>query len=484
MSNARDAIRRVVEAFERSEWSEIDVRSGNVRVHLSTSAPTSPPPATPTPIARDAAPATGRPTRDDAVAPAAASPEPSAEPSTVASAGPPPTGAHVVVSPTFGIFWRSPEPGLPPFADLGRHRRGVGDGVHRRGDEADEPRQGGRQRRGRRRVRRERRGGSERTSALRDRSVRVVDLTPATKVASGAGRQPRRDRACGSSGPAGTRASKRSWLSARPIGIRSPRSWPTTSSRSVPPSPTQSYLRVEQIVAGALLTGCDAVHPGYGFLSERAELAEACVAHGLIFVGPSADTIRRGGDKVEARRVARAAGVPTGAGSDAVSGADAALAVADGARLSDPSQGRSRGRRTGDGPRRQPGRARNDVRDRIGRGRGCVRRRAHVRGAVRRERQARRGATARRPSRRHRPPRRPGLLDAAPLPEARRGGTCHRAVRRSPPTSRRRRRRARARISTTAGPGPSSSSSISIAASSRSSRSTPEFRSSTRSPRW
>ena len=94
-------------------------------------------------------------------------------------------------------------------------------------------------------------------------------------------------------------------------------------------SPTQSYLRVEQIVAAALLTDCDAVHPGYGFLSERAELAEACVAHGLIFVGPSATTIRRGGDKVEARRVARAAGIPTGAGSEAVTGVDVALAVAD-----------------------------------------------------------------------------------------------------------------------------------------------------------
>ena len=96
-----------------------------------------------------------------------------------------------------------------------------------------------------------------------------------------------------------------------------------------PASPAQSYLRVEQIVAGALLTDCDAVHPGYGFLSERAELAEACAANGLIFVGPTGDTIRRGGDKIEARRVARAAGVPTGAGSDAVSGADAALTVAD-----------------------------------------------------------------------------------------------------------------------------------------------------------
>ena len=96
-----------------------------------------------------------------------------------------------------------------------------------------------------------------------------------------------------------------------------------------PPSPAQSYLRVEQVVAAALLAGCDAVHPGYGFLSERAALAEACEAHGVVFVGPTADTIRRGGDKVEARRIARAAGVPTGAGSDAVSGADAALAIAD-----------------------------------------------------------------------------------------------------------------------------------------------------------
>ena len=96
-----------------------------------------------------------------------------------------------------------------------------------------------------------------------------------------------------------------------------------------PPSPAQSYLRVDQVVAGALLASCDAVHPGYGFLSERPALAEACAAHGLVFVGPPATAIRRGGDKVEARRIARAAGVPTGAGSDAVRDADAATAIAD-----------------------------------------------------------------------------------------------------------------------------------------------------------
>jgi len=97
------------------------------------------------------------------------------------------------------------------------------------------------------------------------------------------------------------------------------------------PAPSRdSYLNIPAIISAAEVTDAQAIHPGYGFLSERADLAEACAAHGLVFVGPSPDTIRRGGDKVEARRLARAAGVPTGAGSDAVSGVDEALTVADG----------------------------------------------------------------------------------------------------------------------------------------------------------
>jgi acetyl-CoA carboxylase biotin carboxylase subunit len=96
-----------------------------------------------------------------------------------------------------------------------------------------------------------------------------------------------------------------------------------------PPSPARSYLRVGQVVCAALIAGCDAVHPGYGFLSERPELAEACADNGLAFVGPPADVIRRGGDKVAAREAARRAGVPVGAGSDTVDTVAAAVAVAE-----------------------------------------------------------------------------------------------------------------------------------------------------------
>jgi len=77
------------------------------------------------------------------------------------------------------------------------------------------------------------------------------------------------------------------------------------------PAPSaQSYLRADVLVETALRAGCDAVHPGYGFLAERAHFAEAVEAAGLIFVGPDAAAIRAMGDKTEARRRMLAAGVP------------------------------------------------------------------------------------------------------------------------------------------------------------------------------
>src|SRR3974390_2693497 len=65
--------------------------------------------------------------------------------------------------------------------------------------------------------------------------------------------------------------------------------------------PASSYLSIERIINAAKRAGADAIHPGYGFLSERAEFAEACASAGIVFVGPSADAIRWMGDKRAAK---------------------------------------------------------------------------------------------------------------------------------------------------------------------------------------
>ncbi len=94
------------------------------------------------------------------------------------------------------------------------------------------------------------------------------------------------------------------------------------------PAPSrESYLSIEKILAAARLTGADALHPGYGFLSERAELAEACAAAGITFVGPSPQAIRAMGLKREAKRLAAAAGVPTVPGYSGDDQGDATLAA-------------------------------------------------------------------------------------------------------------------------------------------------------------
>lgn len=95
------------------------------------------------------------------------------------------------------------------------------------------------------------------------------------------------------------------------------------------PDTVAGYLNTHRIVNLAVATGCDALHPGYGFLSENPQLAERCERRGITFIGPDSDVIQRMGDKIEARRAMMEAGVPVTPGSEGnLETVDEALALA------------------------------------------------------------------------------------------------------------------------------------------------------------
>ncbi|MFM8678772.1 MAG: acetyl-CoA carboxylase biotin carboxylase subunit [Alphaproteobacteria bacterium] len=97
-----------------------------------------------------------------------------------------------------------------------------------------------------------------------------------------------------------------------------------------PPQARDSYLNVAAILSAATITGADAIHPGYGFLSENADFAAMVEEHGLTFIGPTPDHIRMMGDKVVAKQTARELGIPCVPGSDGpVQDLDAAIAAAE-----------------------------------------------------------------------------------------------------------------------------------------------------------
>jgi acetyl-CoA carboxylase, biotin carboxylase subunit len=85
-----------------------------------------------------------------------------------------------------------------------------------------------------------------------------------------------------------------------------------------PPAASDSYLSIPSVVAAAATTGCEAVHPGYGFLAENPAFVRGCEDNGLVFIGPSADVMERMGDKVHAKQELGDAGVPLVPGSDGV----------------------------------------------------------------------------------------------------------------------------------------------------------------------
>ena len=92
-----------------------------------------------------------------------------------------------------------------------------------------------------------------------------------------------------------------------------------------PARSTDSYLNKAAIISAALISGADAIHPGFGFLSENADFAEMVEKHGITFIGPTADQMRLMGDKITARKVAQEAGIPVTPGSPALESVEMAI---------------------------------------------------------------------------------------------------------------------------------------------------------------
>ncbi|HEX6228551.1 MAG TPA: biotin carboxylase N-terminal domain-containing protein [Solirubrobacterales bacterium] len=122
-----------------------------------------------------------------------------------------------------------------------------------------------------------------------------------------------------------------------------------------PAAATESYLDIDRVLAAAKITDCDALHPGYGFISERPELSAACAEEGIAFVGPSEEAMRRSGDKATARALARELDVPVNEGSDVVADEKEAHEVAE--RIGYPVLLKAAGGGGGRGMRRVEGEA-------------------------------------------------------------------------------------------------------------------------------
>ena len=95
-----------------------------------------------------------------------------------------------------------------------------------------------------------------------------------------------------------------------------------------PPAAASSYLNIPSVIAAATTTGCDAVHPGYGFLAENADFVDACEANDLVFVGPGAEVMRRMGDKAAAKQELKRAAVPLVPGTEGATKVEEAAAAA------------------------------------------------------------------------------------------------------------------------------------------------------------
>ncbi len=186
-----------------------------------------------------------------------------------------------------------------------------------------------------------------------------------------------------------------------------------------PPAARDSYLNIPAIISAAEISGADAIHPGYGFLSENAQFAEIIETHGFIFVGPKPEHIRIMGDKVEAKRTAGALGLPLVPGTDgAIEDIAEAKKLARDIGLSRPHQGRLGRRRARHEGGARGGRVREPDVPGQERGQGGVRRRHRLYGEISRQSAPYRVPDLRRRQGQCHSPRRARLLAAAPPPES------------------------------------------------------------------
>lgn len=127
---------------------------------------------------------------------------------------------------------------------------------------------------------------------------------------------------------------------AREMGIKTVVVYSTADEKSLPvlladesvcvgpPASTDSYLKVQNVISAALMTGAEAIHPGYGFLAENPDFAEMCRDHGLVFIGPTPESMRELGSKAGGREIAAASRVPTVPGTGVLEDTAAALTSA------------------------------------------------------------------------------------------------------------------------------------------------------------
>ena len=225
---------------------------------------------------------------------------------------------HLVKSPIVGTYYGSPSPGAEPFVEDRRIRRNRTDPLHRRSHEAYERNRIRHQRRSAAHLRRKRTAGGVRPAAVRHPSEPEEVAGPPAYVPENPSRQPRGN--C----PADHLRVQRAWAFRRSpfipkrTAIRCTFASRTKPSASDRRAAAESYLNIPQVISAAEITNVDAIHPGYGFLSENANFAKVCEASEITFIGPTAEVIEIMGEKDRARREVKAAGLPTVPGSDGI----------------------------------------------------------------------------------------------------------------------------------------------------------------------